>query len=67
MNETDPLYHVQNVRRMLDDLIQHLRDDITKFDEPKAQARCETAAEVLAGLTAACDHDEHNVEAGMSH
>ncbi len=35
---------------MLDDLIKHLREDVGKVKEPKAQALFETSAEVLGGL-----------------
>lgn len=61
----DPHYHMQNVMLMLDELIRHLRSDIEKIDEPKAQAVFETMAEVLAGLRTTCNHYEENREAGM--
>ncbi|MGV2832047.1 hypothetical protein [Myxosarcina sp. GI1(2024)] len=35
---------------MLHDLIEHLRSDVTKVEDPKAEALFETTAEVLEGL-----------------
>ncbi len=63
--ESDPRHHTSNVKGMLDDLIQHLRDDVRKFDDPKAQALFETSAEVLSGLRTAFDHYEKGSEAAM--
>jgi hypothetical protein len=50
---------------MLDELIQHLREDTHKMDEPKAQAVFETSAEVLVGLKTALEHYERRSEAAM--
>lgn len=61
-SESDPRYHTANVKRMLNDVIDHLRDDISKVDEPKAQALFETTAEVLNGLTQAFSHYESQSE-----
>jgi hypothetical protein len=61
----DPRFHVANVKNMLGELIQHLRDDIGQFDEPKAQALFETSAEVLQGLQTAFSHYESGHEPGM--
>jgi hypothetical protein len=61
----DPRFHVANVKNMLGELIQHLRDDIGQFDEPKAQALFETSAEVLQGLQTAFSHYESGREPGM--
>ena len=46
----DPRAHTANVRKEFQELIDHLRGDIKKMDEPKAQALFETAAEVINGL-----------------
>ena len=62
--EYDPQHHTANVKGMLDELIELLREDIAKFDEPKAQALFETSAEVLIGMKTAFDDYEKNVEAG---
>ena len=61
----DPCFHVDNVKNKLGELIQHLRDDIRQFDEPKAQALFETSAEVLQGLQTAFSHYESGGERGM--
>jgi hypothetical protein len=44
-------------------LIDHLREDIGKVTEPKAQALFETSAEVLTGLAKASDDYEQKNEA----
>ena len=43
-------------------LIEHLRADVGKVMEPKAQALFETSAEVLSGLVKAFDDYEHKSE-----
>jgi hypothetical protein len=52
----DPRAHTANVRKEFRELIDHLRGDIHKIDEPKAQALFETAAEVISGLDNAFKH-----------
>jgi len=52
----DPRAHTANVRKEFRELIDHLRGDIYKIDEPKAQALFETAAEVISGLDTAFKH-----------
>jgi hypothetical protein len=51
----DPRAHTANVRKEFPELIEHLRSDSNKMDEPKAQALFETAAEVISGLDSAFD------------
>jgi hypothetical protein len=63
--ESDPRHHTANVKEMIDDLVSHLREDTQKFDEPKAQAMFETAAEVLLGLKTAFEHYEKGEEKAM--
>jgi hypothetical protein len=58
----DPKAHTANVRKEFRALIQHLREDIKKVDEPKAQALFETAAEVMSGLDTAFKHYEEKSE-----
>jgi hypothetical protein len=58
----DPRAHANNVRREFRELIEHLRGDIDKIDEPKAQALFETAAEVIRGLDTAFKHYEEKSE-----
>ena len=65
VSNPDPRFHVENVKNKLGELIQHLRDDIRQFDEPKAQALFETSAEVLQGLQTAFSHYEGGREPGM--
>jgi hypothetical protein len=48
--ENDPLRHTGKMQTRLAELAEHLREDVTKIDEPRAQALFETAAEVLLGL-----------------
>jgi hypothetical protein len=38
---------------MLDDVSQHVREDVRKVNDPRAQALFETTAEVLDGLNKA--------------
>ena len=44
-------------------LIEHLREDVGKVTEPKAQALFETSAEVLTGLVKALEDYEKKSEA----
>ena len=57
-----PRAHTANVRKEFRELIEHLRGDIDKIDEPKAQALFETAAEVISGLETAFKHYEEKRE-----
>ena len=58
----DPRAHTANVRKEFRQLIDHLRGDISKIDEPKAQALFETTAEVIGGLDTAFKHYEEKSE-----
>jgi hypothetical protein len=58
----DPRAHTANVRKEFRELIDHLRADIKKIDEPKAQALFETTAEVISGLDTAFKHYEEKNE-----
>jgi hypothetical protein len=58
----DPRAHTANVRNEFRELIDHLRGDIKKIDEPKAQALFETTAEVISGLDTAFKHYEEKSE-----
>lgn len=60
----NPIRHTSRIRAMLTDLIHHLREDVSKINDPKAQALMETSAEVLAGLRKAYeDFEKKNEEA----
>ncbi len=51
--ESDPRYHSRNIRKMLDDVSKHVREDVRKVDDPRARALFETTAEVIDGLNKA--------------
>jgi hypothetical protein len=58
----DPQHHTAHIKEKLDELIHHLREDVGKVDEPKAQALFETTAEALQGLKKAYEDYEQGVE-----
>ena len=60
--EDSPLPHTTNIKGMLSDLINHLREDVGKVSEPKAQALVETSAEVIGELVKAFDDYERKNE-----
>ena len=62
-SENNPVHHTQKIKARMRQLIDHLREDIGKVTEPKAQALFETSAEVLAGLVKAFDDYEKKSEA----
>ena len=62
LSESDLRYHTQNVRRMMEDLINHLHEDIDKVDDPPAKALFEVSSEVLRGLQRAFEHFETKAE-----
>src|SRR5262245_45211023 len=62
--DKDPRHHTRNMQKRLRDLIDHLRADIKKVDEPQLKAMFETAAEVLGGLSKAFhDYETKNERA----
>ena len=54
-SEKSPIHHTRKIRARMRQLIDHLRKDVGKITEPKAQALFETSAEVLTGLVKAFD------------
>ncbi len=48
--ESDPRHHTQKMQKALEDIKNHMRQDIDKVDEPHFKAMFETSAEVLEGL-----------------
>ena len=65
--ENDPRHHTMRIRGMLADTIQHVREDVSKVEDPRAQALFETTAEVLIGLTKAYeDYEDRSEEAWRS-
>jgi hypothetical protein len=61
-NIEEPRHHTAKILQMLHAVIKHVREDIGKVDEPKAQALFETTAEVLKGLATAYEHYEAKSE-----
>ena len=56
--DRDPSHHTRQQAGRLHQTVQHLREDIGKVEDPRAQALFETAAEVLTGLEKAFrDHE----------
>jgi hypothetical protein len=58
----DPRQHTTNIKRMLKEIITHVRQDTDRVRDPKAQALFETTAEVLQGLITAYEHYEGRAE-----
>lgn len=57
----DPRHHVHKVAERFQELIDHLREDVGKVEEPQAKAMFETSAEVLGGLKKAFqDYQQKN-------
>src|SRR5450759_524185 len=61
-SENNPIRHTQKIKVKMNQLIDHLREDVGKITEPKAQALFETSAEVLTGLVKAFDDYENKSE-----
>jgi hypothetical protein len=62
--ERDPRHHTQRMQKRLQEIKDHLREDIEKVDEPQLKAMFETSAEVLGGLIKAFhDYEEKNESA----
>ena len=60
----NPIHHTEKIQAKMRQLIDHLRADVGKVTEPKAQALFETSAEVLTGLVKAfADYEKNNEEA----
>ncbi len=60
--EGDPRRHTARIKGILSDTINHLRDDVGKVEDPRAEALFETTAEVLGGLLKAYEHYERGSE-----
>jgi hypothetical protein len=52
-SDSDPKHHAQKMEQKLQEIRDHLREDVGKVDEPQFKAMFETAAEVLTGLAKA--------------
>jgi hypothetical protein len=61
---SNPQAHVANIKEEFQKLIDHLREDVEKVDDPHAKALFETSAEVISGLQKAFkDYEEKTEEA----
>ena len=61
-SNTNAIHHTQSIKARMRQLIEHLREDVGKVTEPKAQALFETSAEVLTGLVKAFNDYEKKSE-----
>jgi uncharacterized membrane-anchored protein YhcB (DUF1043 family) len=62
--DREPRHHTQKMQKTLQDIMDHLREDIEKVDEPQLKAMFETSAEVLGGLIKAFrDYEQKNESA----
>jgi hypothetical protein len=63
-SDRDPYHHTRKMKKALEELKSHLREDIEKVDEPQLKAMFETSAEVLGGLVKAfSDYEQKNESA----
>lgn len=62
LETSDPRAHAKNIRTEMQEIVDHLRRDIGKVDDPKAEALFETSAEVLQGVITAFTHFEEKSE-----
>lgn len=49
-DDNNPAHHTRNMKKRLQETVDHLRADIGNVQEPQLAAMFETAAEVLTGL-----------------
>lgn len=62
-NTSNPMEHTANVKKEFQALIDHLRSDVEKMDDPSGKALFEVSAEVLIGLEKAFTNYEQKNEA----
>lgn len=62
LSTNDPLAHAANIKNEFRMLIDHLREDVGKVNDPAAKALFETSAEVLIGLEKAFSDYESKSE-----
>ena len=60
---SNPVEHTTNIKEEFSKLINHLREDVEKVDDPKAKALFEVSAEVIGGLEKAFTDFEKKNEA----
>jgi hypothetical protein len=61
-DENDARTHARRIKGMLHGVMQHMREDIGKVDDPAAKALFETSAEALGGLIKAYEDFEKKAE-----
>ncbi|MGO4571874.1 hypothetical protein [Microvirga sp. 2TAF3] len=62
--DSHPRHHTRNMQKRFQELIDHMREDVSKVDEPQLKAMFETSAEVLTGLKKAfSDYEQKNENA----
>ena len=61
--ENNPIRHTHKIKAQMRQIITHLREDVGKVTEAKAQSLFETSAEVLTGLVKAFEDFEKKTEA----
>jgi hypothetical protein len=62
INSSNPLDHTKNLKKEFTELMDHLRADITKMEDPSAKALFEVSAEVIGGLKKAFEDFEQKSE-----
>ncbi|AHF14849.1 hypothetical protein [Niabella soli] len=61
VDTNNPLVHAVNLKEAFNMLIDHLRKDVERVEDPSAKALFEVAAEVLEGLKKAfTDYEQKN-------
>jgi hypothetical protein len=61
-SEDNPRRHTAKLKALLTEVAEHVRQDVLKVNDARAQALFETTAEVVGGLKAACEHYEARSE-----
>ncbi len=63
--ESDARHHALNISHALKELAEHARGDVGKVDDKRGRVLFETTAEVLLGLSTACEHFVEQNEPAM--
>jgi hypothetical protein len=58
----NPIHYTQKMQDRLREIVDRLREDIEKVDEPQCRAMFETSAEVLEALIKTFQHYEQKTE-----
>jgi NifU-like protein involved in Fe-S cluster formation len=61
-NSHNPLDHTSKIKDQFDEIISHLREDISKVEDLQAKALFEVSAEVITGLKKAFSDYEEKME-----